>query len=57
MLLEKEICASESDGEAVLSAGVKTKLTVKKLHWRMGHIAPDAVRKLALVPTTLYDKT
>jgi hypothetical protein len=33
-------------GEAVLSAGMKTKLTLLELHRRMGHIAPDAVRKL-----------
>jgi hypothetical protein len=33
-------------GEAVMSAGVKTKLTLLELHRRMGHIAPDAVRKL-----------
>ena len=29
-----------------MSAGVKTKLTLLELHRRMGHIAPDAVRKL-----------
>ena len=29
-----------------MSAGAKTKLTLLELHRRMGHIAPDAVRKL-----------
>ena len=33
-------------GEAVMSAGAKTKLTLSELHQRMGHIASDAVRKL-----------
>ena len=32
--------------EAVMSAGVKTKLTLSELHRRMGHITLDAVRKL-----------
>jgi len=33
-------------GEAVLSAGLKTKLTILELHQRIGHIASDAMRKL-----------
>jgi len=32
--------------EVVSSASTKTKLTLLELHQRMGHIAPDAVRKL-----------
>ena len=37
-------CVNHS--EAVLSAGMKVKLTMKELHPRMGHITPDAMRKL-----------
>ena len=33
-------------GEAVMSARAKTKLTILELLRRMGHITPDAVRKL-----------